>query len=121
MIKNFDSDFGNFIKYDFLATSDSAQWSNTADIPSVGAFPTMSTGKVAVDYFSNKPQDPVIQFIADAPGKEVVEEHKYFNVRKAVFNYDFSYRPPQRYYLKVFIEGKLVFTKRVRIVGKVND
>jgi hypothetical protein len=121
MIKNFDSDFGTFIKYDFVATSDSTKWSNTADIPSVGAFPTMSTGKVAVDYFSNKPLDPVIQIIADAPGKELVEEHKYFNVRKAVFNYDFSYRPPQRYYLKVFIGGQLVFTKRVRIVGRVND
>ncbi len=121
MIKNFDSDFGSFLKYDFVVTGDSLQWSNLVDVPAVGAFPTMTTGKVVVDYFSNTLQNPVIQFIADTPGKELVEEHQYFNVNKAVFNYDFSYRPPQRYYLKVFVEGKLVFTKRVRVVAARND
>lgn len=56
MIKNFDSDFGNFIKYDFLATSDSTLWAKVVELPAIGAFLTMSTGKVVVDYFSNTPR-----------------------------------------------------------------
>ena len=119
MIKNFDSDFGSNLLYNFLVAEDTTQWSPITATPSVGAFPTRTKGKVSLDFFSNQPQNPVVQIIADGGDNEVVEEHQYFNLKQAVFNYDLSYRPAQRYYIKVFVDKQLIFTKRVRVVAKL--
>jgi len=121
MIKNFESDFGNNLLYHFMVTEDDKQWAPITATASVGAFPTMTKGKVSLDFFSNQPQNPVVQIIADGGDNEVVEEHKYYNIKQAVFNYDLSYRPAQRYYLKVFVDNQLIFTKRVRVVAKLFD
>ncbi len=118
MIKNFESDFGSSLLYNFLVTDDETQWSPVVSAPSLGAFPTQTRGKVSLDFFSNKPQDPVVQIIADGGNNEVVEEHKYYSITQALFNYDLSYRPAQRYYLKVFVDGQLIFTKRIRVGGR---
>ncbi len=115
MIKDFESDFGSSLQYNFQVTEDETQWSPVVSTASLAAFPTQTRGKVSLDFFSNKPQNPVVQIIADGGDNEVVEEHKYFNMKQAVFNYDLSYRPAQRYYLKVFVDGQLIFTKRIRV------
>jgi len=121
LLKNFESDFGNSLNYEFMVSPDSLQWSRPSEEISVGLFPTMTKGNVTMDYFSNEPQDPVVQIIADSGNNEVVEEHRYHHLKEGVFQYDLSYRPPQRYYLKVFIKGKLVFNKRIRVVPKVAE
>lgn len=116
-LKNFESDFGNGVSYDFMVSADSTQWSKPSDEIAVGLFPTMTKGNVVMDYFSNEPQDPLVQIIADGGDNAVVEEHHYRQLRAATFQYDLGYRPPQRYYLKVFVKGRLVFTKRIRVVA----
>jgi hypothetical protein len=115
MIKDFESDFGSSLQYNFQVAEDEAQWSPIVVKASLAAFPTQTRGKVSLDYFSNKLQNPVVQIIADGGNNEVVEEHKYYNMKQAVLNYDLSYRPAQRYYLKVFVDGQLIFTKRIRV------
>jgi hypothetical protein len=92
MLKSFESDFGNCVSYEFMVSPDSLQWAKPSDEIAVGLFPTMTKGKVVMDY----PQ-----------------------LKAASFQYDLGYRPPQRYYLKVFVKGKLVFNKRIRVVPKV--
>lgn len=118
MIKDFESDFGSSLLYNFQVTEDETQWSPVVDKASITAFPTMTNGKVSLDFFSNKAVNPVVQLVADGGANEVVEEHKYINIKQAVFNYDLSYRPVQRYYLKVFVDGQLIFNKRVRVVAR---
>lgn len=69
-----------------------------------------------MDYFSGQPQDVTVQIITDE-GAQLVEEHRYKNLKEGTFAYDLSYRPAQRYYLKVFINGELKFNKRIRVVN----
>ena len=69
-----------------------------------------------MDYFSGTPQDVTVQ-ITTEEGAQLVEEHHYKNLKEGSFTYDLSYRPAQRYYLKVFIGGALKFNKRVRVVN----
>lgn len=117
MLRNFESDFGNFIHYGFEVSADSSMHSSPALAPAVGVYPTRSTGKTTLDYFGNKAGKVIVKIVTD-PGDTVVEEHVYNNLGEAVFDYDMSYRPPQRYYVKVYLEGELVFNKRLRIEAK---
>jgi hypothetical protein len=121
MLKNFESDFGNGVSYEFMVSPDSLQWSKPSEEIAVGLFPTMTKGSVVLDYFSNEPQDALVQIIADGGNNEVVEEHQYLDLKTATFQYDLSYRPPQRYYLKVFVKEKLVFNKRIRVVPRLPE
>ena len=117
LLKHFESDFGNFIHYGFEVNTDSSIHTSPASAPAVGVYPTRSTGKTTLDYFGNKAGKVVVKIVTD-PGDTIVEEHVYNNIKEAVFDYDMSYRPPQRYYVKVYIEGELIFNKRLRIEAK---
>jgi hypothetical protein len=121
MIKNLESDFGNRLQYDFRVTSDSSVWTKPCNEIAIGAFPAMTTGKVSLDYFSNDAKELLVQLMSDGEGNEVVEEHQYHGINQAKFSYDLSYRPAQRYYIKVCANKQLVFTKRLRVVTKLMD
>ena len=54
-------------------------------------------------------------------GNLLVEEHQYKELKEGLFTYDLSYRPAQRYYLKVFVKGELKYNKRIRVVEKQNN
>jgi len=114
LLKHFESDFGNFIYYSFEVREDTISISKPEVIPSVGLFPTRTTGKTTLDFFSNEPEKVIVRIVTD-PGDTLVEEHVYYNLKEAVLDYDMSYRPAQRYYIKVFIRDKLVFNKRLRV------
>ncbi|HRN56294.1 MAG TPA: hypothetical protein PLL71_07570 [Agriterribacter sp.] len=116
MLKHFDSDFGSGIYYSFEVSADSTAQALPDPVPAVGLFPTRTSGRTTMDYFGNSAQKVTVQLVTD-PGNEVIEEHVYEALKEGVFTYDLSYRPAQRYYLKVYAEGKLVFNKRVRVGG----
>ncbi|MCC7524354.1 MAG: hypothetical protein IT250_06005 [Chitinophagaceae bacterium] len=116
LLKHFDSDFGNEIYYSFEVSADSGRFSPPDPLPAVGLFPTRTNGKTSLDYFANRPQHVTVQLVTD-PGSEVVETHEYEMLKEGIFTYDLSYRPPQRYYVKVYVGGKLVFNKRLRVGG----
>ena len=70
-----------------------------------------------MDYFSGIPGDVTVQIMTDE-GAQLVEEHRYTNLKEGNFTFDLSYRPAQRYYLKVFTNGELKFNKRIRVVSE---
>lgn len=116
LLKNFESDFGSELTYNFIVSNDASQWSEMNTEPAIGLYPTRTNGKTIMDYFSGQPQDVTVQIITDE-GAQLVEEHQYKNLKEGTFAYDLSYRPAQRYYLKVFINGELKFNKRIRVVN----
>lgn len=119
MLRHFESDFGSSLHYAFEVVADSTLQTAPVEAPSVGLYPTMSTGPTTLDYFSNSPEKVTVRLISD-PGNQLVEEHVYENLKEGSFQYDMSYLPPQRYYVQVYVKGKLVFNKRLRIVGNNN-
>jgi hypothetical protein len=117
LLKTFESDFGSELTYNFIVSSDTSQWSPMNTEPAIGLYPTRTNGKTNMDYFGGIPKDLTVQIITDE-GAKLVEEHHYKNVKEGSFTYDLSYRPAQRYYLKVFIDGRLQFNKRIRVVDE---
>lgn len=111
MVKAFESDFGNFQKYHFYV-GDRAD-PLPANEYSIVLFPTRTNSSTSLDFFSNEKKDVKVQLISD-PGAEVVEAHYYKDLKQGRFTYNLSQYPPGRFFLKVLIEGKEVFTKRVR-------
>jgi hypothetical protein len=117
LLKAFESDFGSELTYSFMVSGDTTQWSSMNTQPAIGLYPTRTNGKTTLDYFGGIPKDITVQIITDDGGK-LVEEHHYNNVSQGNFTYDLSYRPAQRYYLKVFVDGEQKFNKRIRVVDE---
>ena len=115
LLKQFESDFGSNIYYSFIVSDNREQWSPVNTETAIGLYPTRTSGKTTLDFFSGKEENVVVQIITDE-GAQLVEEHQYKSLKEGNFTYDLSYRPAQRYYLKVFIGGELKFNKRIRVV-----
>lgn len=113
-VKNFISDFGSSVLYNFSVSENSADWSEVNNEESIELYPTRTTGRTVLEYFSGKTSDVKVQIITDE-GLKLVEEHLYKNLKEGSFDYDMSYLPPQRYYVKVFVNGELKFNKRLRV------
>jgi len=114
LLKTFPADFGNAVIYNFSVSRDSGKWDPVNTTESINLYPTRTTGKTVLEYFSGVAQDVVVKIITDE-GSKLVEEHLYKNLKEGSFTYDLSYLPPQRYYVKLFINSKLVFNKRLRV------
>jgi hypothetical protein len=118
MLRNFESDFGNSITYNFRVTDDRRMLTPPSAEPAIGLFPTRTLGVTTMDYFANAPHEVSVKIVADS-GAAVVQEHEYPALKSGTFTYDLTSRGPQRYYLKVFVEGVLKFNKRIRVVEKI--
>ncbi|HEU5146358.1 MAG TPA: peptide-N-glycosidase F-related protein [Chryseosolibacter sp.] len=117
MVQNFESDFGNEIRHSFTVSADTTFNAETIAEPSIGLFPTFTSGKTTLDYFSNEANDVIVRIVTDE-GNHLVEEHKYVGLKEGILHYDLSYRPAQRYYLKVLVNDKLLYNKRIRVVNR---
>lgn len=111
MIKDVESDFGSFVQYDFEV---GAGVDPVAAQASFGLYPTRTNDKTTFDFFANTPQDVVVQIVTD-PGDNIVEEHRYMQLKEALFSYDLSRFPKGRFYFKVLINGEEKFKKRIRL------
>lgn len=113
IIKNFLSDFGSEITYNFSVSDhpDSLGTNQTA----MGLFPTRTKDKTIFDFLADTAQEIKVQLVAD-PGGQIVEEHRYENLKEATLTYDLNHYGKGRFYFKVFIHGELVFNKRIRLV-----
>lgn len=111
MIYDIESDFGSFVKFSFEVSQlqDSAVRNQ-----SIGLYPTRTMATTTLDYFSNHPGEVEIQIVTD-PGDKIVEHHIYNQLRSGLFTYDLSRFPKGRFYLKVFLDGKEIFKKRIRL------
>lgn len=116
LLAGFESDFGSRLAYSFRITENPRLRTKPSAEPAIGLFPTRTSGATTLDYFANDSAEVVVRIVAD-PGGETVQEHRYPGLRTGEFTYDLAARGPQRYYLKVFVDGTLRFNKRVRVVG----
>lgn len=119
LVKNFISDFGNNVVYNFSVSDNPNDFSPLNTEASIELYPTRTTGKTELEYFSGTAQDVKVQIITDE-GQKLVEEHLYKNLKEGSFTYDMSYLPAQRYYVKVFVNGELKFNKRLRVESARN-
>ncbi|WP_423148572.1 peptide-N-glycosidase F-related protein [Rubrolithibacter danxiaensis] len=111
IIKDFESDFGSSVQYEFKV---GAPITPVTAQTSFGLYPTRIKDKTTLDYYSNFPEDVLVQIVTD-PGDKVVEEHTYAQLKEGMFTYDLSRFPKGRFYLKVFIKGEEKFKKRIRL------
>jgi hypothetical protein len=111
MLKDFESDFGSSVVYDFAVGQPVAPI--TAQT-SFGLYPTSTNGPTTFDYYANFPEDLVVQLVTD-PGDAVVEEHRYPQLKEGAFTYDLSRFPKGRFYLKVLVKGEEKYKKRIRL------
>lgn len=111
MIYDIESDFGSFVNYSFEV---SGQPDAPPKLNSIGLYPTRTMGTTTLDYFSNEPAEVEVKIITD-PGDKVVEHHTYNQLRSGQFTYDLSRFPKGRFYLKVFLDSKEVYKKRIRL------
>ena len=110
ILKDFESDFGSSVKYAFeVGTPVAAITPQT----SIGLYPTRTNDRTTLDYYSNFAEDVIVQVVTD-PGDQVVEEHKYHQIKQGIFTYDLSRFPKGRFYLKVIANNKELFKKRIR-------
>lgn len=110
MLKNFESDFGKSVSYAFRV---GGAVTPVKQELSFGLYPTRTDSITSFDYYSNFPEDIVVQLITD-PGEDVVEEHRYYKIREGIFTYDLSRYDKGRFYLRVLVGGEEKFKKRIR-------
>lgn len=112
-IKQFGSDFGKNITYNFTVKRTD---SYTLDPePSVNMFGARTDGPVSVDYFSNKKGEVKVIIVQQEDESKVMQEHIYYDLSRGEFNYDLSYLPKMRYTLKVIADGEVIFKNRIRL------
>jgi len=114
-IKAFESDCGDGLGFSFLVQDGAVSPIDT--VPVIGLFPARTTGRSVLDYFANDTAAVTVRIVDEQ--KQVVEEHQYTGLKQGAFTYDLGYRPPQRYTVKVLANGREVFSRRLRVVAKV--
>ncbi len=112
-IKQFDSDFGSGVNFNFSVQPDMDY--ELDDTPSIAIFPSRTKGPISLDYFSNNSSKVKVLIVEQENEENVLEEHTYLNFSKGTHTYDLSYLPKMRCYIKVFINDKEVFKNRVRL------
>ncbi|UNY99895.1 hypothetical protein MQE36_05980 [Zhouia spongiae] len=112
-IKQFGSDFGKNITYNFTVKHHTDYTLDPK--PSVNMFGARTNGPVNVDYFSNKKAEVKVIITQQEDESKVVQEHVYHNLNRGIFNYDLSYLPKMRYTLKVIVDGEVIFKNRIRL------
>jgi hypothetical protein len=112
-IKQFKSDFGSHIDYNFAVRNDMAyKLDNT---PSIVLFPARTNGPVTLDYFSNTPENVEVIIVDQEDESKVFETHTYQNFSKGSLDYNLSYLPKNRYYIKVYVKGEEIYKNRIRL------
>ena len=111
MVKAFESDSGSGWEYNF--TVDGKPDEIDGNLVSIGLYPTRTKDKTTLDYFANKEAEVLVQLVAD-PGGKVLEEHRYNKLKQGIFTFNLEHYSKGRFYLKVFVDGKQEFNKRIR-------
>ena len=112
-IKQFKSDFGSHINYNFAVRTDMPY--ELDNEPSVGVFPARTNGPITLDYFCNTPANVKVLIVDQEDENKVLETHSYNNFAKGTLTYNLSYLPKKRYYIKVFMEEQEVYKNRIRL------
>ncbi|WP_242134199.1 peptide-N-glycosidase F-related protein [Aestuariivivens marinum] len=112
-IKQFKSDFGSHINYYFTVRDDIPY--ELDNKPSIAVFPARTSGPITLDYFSNTSANVKVLIVDQENESKILEEHNYYNFTKGSLDYNLSYLPKERYYIKVYVEGEEVYKNRIRL------
>ncbi|MBC9796738.1 peptide-N-glycosidase F-related protein [Sinomicrobium weinanense] len=112
-IKQFKSDFGSSIIYNFAVKKGIPYHTDPA--PSITVFPARTDGPVTLDYFANEAEEVKVIITEQENEDHILEEHHYTGLRRGSFTYDLSYLPKMRCYIKVFVKGREIFKNRIRL------
>ncbi|MEC3906177.1 peptide-N-glycosidase F-related protein [Tamlana sp. 2201CG12-4] len=112
-IKQFKSDFGSHINYNFAVRNDMVY--RTDHTALVAVFPARTNGPITLDYFCNTPETVKVLIVDQENESKVLEEHSYQNFSKGTLSYDLSYLPKNRYYIKVYVKEKEIYKNRIRL------
>lgn len=111
LIKNFNSDFGNSIRYAFTVTDQPVNWPKQPPVCEV--FPPRNQGKFEVDLFFDQPTTFDISIVNDST-KSVVFTQEFAGVKDTIFPFDISANPDGVYWFKLAIANDTL-TRRIRI------
>jgi hypothetical protein len=114
MLRDFESDFGSLVQYEFEVADPGAPVDPIRPLISCSLFPTRTNDKTTLEYYANFEEDVLVEIVTD-PGDELVEVYKYPKLKAGSFTYDLSRLPKGRYYLKVKVNGNEKFKKRIRL------
>ncbi|GAA3567050.1 peptide-N-glycosidase F-related protein [Snuella lapsa] len=112
-IKQFKSDFGSHINYNFAVRTDMPY--ELDNVPSVAVFPARTNGPITLDYFCNESANVKVLIVDQEDEDIVLETHTYNNFSRGPLTYNLSYLPKKRYYIKVFMDEKEVYKNRIRL------
>lgn len=117
LLKAFESDCGDGITYQFRVDADPSV--HPSDAPMIGLFPTRTTGRTVLDYFSNE-AGVITMELRDDQDALTWSETGPATVREFQRGLDFSAVPRGRYTFKVLRDGKEVFGTRLRLVDSLD-
>jgi hypothetical protein len=111
LIKNFNSDFGNSIRYAFTVTDQPVNWPKQPPVCEV--FPPRNQGKFEVDLFFDQPSTFDLNIVNDS-SKSVVFTQQFTNLKDTIMPFDISANPDGVYWLKLAIDNDTLI-RRVRV------
>lgn len=117
LLKRFESDCGNGIDYQFRVSAATTLQPDAR--PDIGLFPSRTSGATHLDYFANDAGTVTLE-LHDEGGAVVWNEVLGEPLRQFQRALDFSLQPRGRYQLKVLRDGTEVFSRRMRLVDRVD-
>ncbi|NEU06927.1 peptide-N-glycosidase [Flavihumibacter sp. R14] len=111
IVKTFESDSGSGWEFNFAVNGRPDPIDK--DEVSIGLYPTRTQDKTTLDYFANKKAEILVRLVAD-PGGQVLESHRYNDVKEGVFTFNLEHYSKGRFYMQVFVNGEQKFNKRIR-------
>ncbi len=118
LIKAFESDCGLGWSYSFRIGNNPDKIDSSKR--SISLYPGRTFDKVEFRYFANSSADITVRLTQD-PGGDLVEEHRYPNLKEGIFLYDLQKYNHGRFYLKVYAEEKEIYQKRIRFVDRPSE
>ncbi len=112
LVKVFQPDFGKSASFVFEV--DGAKHPADKDLTAFSLFPTRTNDFTTLQFHTNSDGDVRVELVAD-PGGNVVEQYTYRDTKEAKITYDLSKYPKGRFFLKVYVNDALKFSKRVRL------
>lgn len=111
LMKNFNSDFGNEIRYAFTVTGEPVNWPKQPPVCEI--FPPRNQGKFDVDLFFDERCDFSVEIVSDST-KSSVFNQKFTQIKDSIMPFDLTGNPDGVYWFKLTAPTDTL-TRRIRL------
>ena len=111
LIKNFNSDFGNEIRYAFSVTDQPVNWPKQPPVCEI--FPPRNQGKFEVDLFFEERRDFSVEIVSDST-KSPVFSQNFTQIKDSIMSFDITGNPDGVYWFKLAAPSDTL-TRRIRL------